>query len=150
MAKDPRYKDVRFMSICCDGLNGAGLAVDCCKSFGWENIEHFSIETTPKEEAKRLLGFKRVPFYVVINKRGEVLQKGGASEIDFEMISLHTDNTQEDETPQPQEFLEPLPPLMEVMVRKKSRMLNSSEEGSGTENLCDVFDLEFQVDRMIL
>jgi hypothetical protein len=37
-----------------------------------------------KEEAKKILGFKSVPFYVVVDKNGVIVQKG--SKVDFNAI----------------------------------------------------------------
>ncbi len=36
-----------------------------------------------KEEAKRLLGFHQVPFYVILNEHGEIVQKGSQKQVDF-------------------------------------------------------------------
>jgi len=36
--------------------------------------------------AKEALGFRQVPFYVVLNEEGEITQKGGKSEIDFDAV----------------------------------------------------------------
>ena len=39
-----------------------------------------------KELAKKVLGFKSVPFYVVLNEEGEIVQMGGKKQIDFNNI----------------------------------------------------------------
>ena len=39
-----------------------------------------------KEEAKSLLGFQQVPFYVVLDENGEIVQKGGSKQVDFDTI----------------------------------------------------------------
>ena len=44
------------------------------------------MDPTSKEEAKRLLGFQQVPFYVILNEQGEIVQKGSQKHIDFTNI----------------------------------------------------------------
>lgn len=39
-----------------------------------------------KEEAKKILGFKQVPFYVVLDDKGEIVQMGSKKQIDFDNI----------------------------------------------------------------
>lgn len=39
-----------------------------------------------KEEAKRILGFKQVPFIVVLDQNGDIVQMGSKKQIDFENI----------------------------------------------------------------
>jgi hypothetical protein len=39
-----------------------------------------------KEEAKSLLGFQQVPFYVILDENGDIVQKGGTKQVDFESI----------------------------------------------------------------
>lgn len=39
-----------------------------------------------KEMAKKVLGFKSVPFLVVLNEEGEIVQMGGKKQIDFDNI----------------------------------------------------------------
>lgn len=39
-----------------------------------------------KEIAKDMLGFRQVPFYVVLNDRGEIIQSGGKRDVNFENI----------------------------------------------------------------
>lgn len=36
-----------------------------------------------KDEAKRLLGFQKVPFYVILNEHGEIVQKGSQKQVDL-------------------------------------------------------------------
>lgn len=36
-----------------------------------------------KEQAKKILGFKSVPFIVVLNEEGEIVQMGSKKQIDF-------------------------------------------------------------------
>ena len=39
-----------------------------------------------KEKAKELLGFKQVPFYVVLNEEGDIVQMGSKKKIDFDNL----------------------------------------------------------------
>ena len=39
-----------------------------------------------KEMAKRLLNFQTVPFYVVVNSQGQIVQQGGKRDMDWERI----------------------------------------------------------------
>ena len=39
-----------------------------------------------KEKAKESLGFKSVPFYVVLNEHGDIVQKGGKKDVDFSFV----------------------------------------------------------------
>jgi len=39
-----------------------------------------------KEEAKRILGFKQVPFYVVLNEAGDIVQMGSKKNINFDNL----------------------------------------------------------------
>lgn len=39
-----------------------------------------------KEEAKKILGFKQVPFYVVLNEEGDIVQMGSKKYIDFDNL----------------------------------------------------------------
>lgn len=47
-------------------------------------MSHYFLSGEHKEHAKKLLGFKSVPFYVVLNARGEITQKG--PKVDLEEI----------------------------------------------------------------
>lgn len=49
-------------------------------------MSHYFMDHEHKEKAKKLLGFKSVPFYVVLNKDGEMTQKGSSKQVDFEDI----------------------------------------------------------------
>ena len=39
-----------------------------------------------KEEAKKILGFKQVPFYVVLDSDGDIVQMGSKKYIDFDNL----------------------------------------------------------------
>ena len=52
----------------------------------WDRLEHFFMDREHKEEAKRVLGFGRVPFYVVLNEYGDIVQMGSKKHIDFDSL----------------------------------------------------------------
>jgi hypothetical protein len=49
-------------------------------------VSHFFMSHESKEEAKKILGFRQVPFYVVLNKEGDIVQMGSKKQIDFENL----------------------------------------------------------------
>ena len=49
-------------------------------------MSHFFMSHESKEEAKKILGFRQVPFYVVLNKEGDIVQMGSKKQIDFENL----------------------------------------------------------------
>jgi hypothetical protein len=86
LASDERYENVKFASICCDSCDGAREIIEKDDSPRWEKLEHFFMDTEHKEEAKRVLGFGRVPFYVVLNEEGDIVQMGSKKNIDFDNL----------------------------------------------------------------
>ena len=89
LAKDERYKNVKFASICC----GTGSSSDESRNIiekedspRWDKVSHFFMDLESKEEAKKILGFKQVPFYVVLNDEGEIVQMGSKKYIDFDNL----------------------------------------------------------------
>jgi hypothetical protein len=50
----------------------------------WSAIHHYYINEQDKERAKANLGFTSVPFYVVLNDQGEIVQMG--NKIDWESV----------------------------------------------------------------
>ena len=86
MAKDSKYANVQFVSICCDQLDGARNIIEKDDDLRWQNVSHFFMESRDKEEAKRMLGFKSVPFYVVLNESGEITQLGNEKAVDFDIV----------------------------------------------------------------
>lgn len=86
MASDPKFSNVRFVSICCDKLDGAREILEKEEELRWSHISHYFMEHIHKEEAKKMLGFISVPFYVLLNDAGEVVQKGSSKTFDFEAI----------------------------------------------------------------
>lgn len=86
MAQDPRYANIQFISICCDLLDGAREIIEKDDELRWQHVSHYFMEPDDKEIAKKILGFKSVPFYVVVNNLGEITQLGGSKKIDFDAI----------------------------------------------------------------
>ena len=86
MATDSKYANVRFVSICCDKLDGAREIIEKNDEPRWSHVSHYFMDHASKEQAKRQLGFKAVPFYVVLNERVEMVQKGSSKQIDFDAI----------------------------------------------------------------
>jgi len=86
MAQDPKYKDVQFISICCDKLDGARDIIERDDDLRWQNVNHYFMDKEDKETAKKLLGFKQVPFYVVMDENGSITQSGNGRQVDFEEV----------------------------------------------------------------
>ena len=74
MAMD--HPDVQFVSICCDSLDGAREIIERDDELRWSCVQHFFMSKEDKERAKKILGFKQVPFYVVLGEEGQILDKG--------------------------------------------------------------------------
>ena len=75
------HSDVQFVSICCDSLDGARQIIERDDEMRWSAVQHYYMSKQDKEKAKKLLGFSRVPFYVVLGEEGQMLDKG--NHIDF-------------------------------------------------------------------
>jgi hypothetical protein len=86
MAKDPKYKDVQFISICCDQLDGARSIIEKDDDLRWQNVHHYFMSQQDKETAKAVLGFKQVPFYVVLDDEGNIQQSGNGKQVDFDDV----------------------------------------------------------------
>ena len=86
MAQDPKYKDVQIISICCDTLDGARNIIEKEDDLRWQNVNHYFMGKKDKEVAKKLLGFKQVPFYVVMDETGAITQSGNKRQIDFDEV----------------------------------------------------------------
>jgi hypothetical protein len=70
--------DVQFISICCGKeLDAAREILDGRRHGRWSNLAHYFMDFDAKETAKRLLGFRQVPFYVVVNEGGEIVYADG-------------------------------------------------------------------------
>ena len=70
----------------CDSCDGARDIIEQEDKPKWDKITHFFMDHDDKEEAKRVLGFKQVPFYVVLDKDGDIVQMGSKKQIDFDNI----------------------------------------------------------------
>ena len=86
LAADERYQKVKFASIVCDSCDGARNIIDKEDKPRWEKVSHFFMDHDHKEEAKKILGFKQVPFYVVLNANGDIVQMGSKKQIDFDNL----------------------------------------------------------------
>ena len=86
MAQDPRYHNVQFVSICCDKLDGARSIIERDQELRWQNVSHYFMDSFHKEQAKKILGFKTVPFYVVVDSFGDIQQLGSDKVVDFDDI----------------------------------------------------------------
>jgi len=110
MAQDPLYANVQFLSICCDKLDGAREIIERDEELKWQNISHYFMEPEDKETAKQILGFKSVPFYVVLNDQGEIEQMGGSKKIDFDTVPgriiVEEKENEKTDNNQPQQDLE--------------------------------------------
>lgn len=71
------HPDVQFVSICCDSLDGAREIIERNNELRWSSVQHYFMNKDDKEKAKKVLGFSRVPFYVVLGEEeGQILDKG--------------------------------------------------------------------------
>ena len=86
MATQPEYQNVEFTSIVLDECDGARNIIEQDDEPRWQNINHFYMDKEFKETAKEALGFNQVPFYVVLNEKGEIVQKGSKKNIDFDEV----------------------------------------------------------------
>mmetsp|Transcript_3574 Transcript_3574/g.5488 ORF Transcript_3574/g.5488 Transcript_3574/m.5488 type:complete len:191 (+) Transcript_3574:89-661(+) len=86
MKSENKYSNIEFVSVCCDKLDGAREIIEKDDRPRWNNVAHYFMDEDTKEEAKRVLGFASVPFYVVVNEDGEIVQKGNSNQVDFETI----------------------------------------------------------------
>ena len=87
MAKLPQYANVQFTSIVLDECDGARNIIETPdEKPRWNNINHYYMDKDFKEEPKSVLGIQQVPFYVVLNEFGEIVQKGSKKQVNFEDI----------------------------------------------------------------
>jgi hypothetical protein len=83
-ARSPNHRNVQFVSICCDKCDGAREILEQTDEPRWSAIRHYYMEERDKERAKAVLGFTSVPFYVVLNEQGDVIQLG--NKIDWDSL----------------------------------------------------------------
>mmetsp|Transcript_15969 Transcript_15969/g.17743 ORF Transcript_15969/g.17743 Transcript_15969/m.17743 type:complete len:129 (+) Transcript_15969:231-617(+) len=88
MAMDPNFLSLEFISICIDNLDGAREIIEENDELKWQNISHYYMDFESKEEAKRSLEFNSVPFYVMLDEHGNIIQKGGEKQVSFKKNSL--------------------------------------------------------------
>lgn len=86
LATHSKYNNIEFNSIVLDECDGARNIIETDDEPRWKNVNHYYMDKEFKEMAKASLGFKQVPFYVVLNERGEIVQKGSKKQIDFDSI----------------------------------------------------------------
>mmetsp|Transcript_11620 Transcript_11620/g.16709 ORF Transcript_11620/g.16709 Transcript_11620/m.16709 type:complete len:165 (-) Transcript_11620:72-566(-) len=86
LASQSDYQNVHFVSICCDRCDGAREILEEKDELRWNNIHHYYMDPESKEVAKKQLGFQQVPFYVILNDRGEIVQKGSKKQIDLDNV----------------------------------------------------------------
>lgn len=94
-------------------IDGAETVVVCCAlSLGegnkemvedlvgdWDNITHVFMDMEMKEEAKKLLNFAAVPFYVIVNKDGVITGKGDPKKMDYIALLNKPSSEVEQEAP---------------------------------------------------
>lgn len=88
VAKDPQNASINFVSICCDKLDAARNMIDKEESPRWSSMKHYFIEASEKERAKEWLGFRGVPFYIAIDKCGNICDRGGLATFDLHQAIL--------------------------------------------------------------
>jgi len=104
MAQDSKYANIQFISICCDKCDGAREIIEKDDELRWQHVSHYYMCAKDKEIAKEVLGFKAVPFYVVLNNLGEITQLGGSKKIDFDALPGMIRSEAEKENAEPQQL----------------------------------------------
>ena len=113
MADKPEYSNVTFNSIVLDECDGARNIIEKENEPRWSNLHHYYMDKEFKETAKAALGFNQVPFYVVLDDKGNIVQKGSKKQIDFDAIPGVVRPHEEEKS----EFLEPPKPKAEEPVK---------------------------------
>jgi len=69
---------IAFVSICCDKCDGAREIIERDDECKWEELDgHYFMAHADKEYLKEYLGFRAVPYYVVVNAENKtILHKG--------------------------------------------------------------------------
>ena len=130
LAGDERYKHVTFASICCVSCDGARNIIERDDNPRWDKISHYFMDHEYKELAKGILGFKRVPFYVVLNTDGNIVQMGSKKQIDFNNIPGMV---------QPPNMFH----VHDVEEEKKKGSLGMASPTAVDEKAFQIFDLDF-------
>ena len=144
LAQDPRYEDVNFVSICCDKLDGARTILEQEEEVRWQNIDHYFMDKEHKEQAKKILGFRQVPFYLVVDEDGEIRQKGGSKDVDFEEIPSISRPSSPSKVIAPR-MMPTTPHKMEV---PRPPLFEEEKKEVEVEDLSNMFDQEFIIDDM--
>jgi thiol-disulfide isomerase/thioredoxin len=88
IAEEIGTENVQFLSVVCGDQDGARNIIEKPdESPRWGSINHFYASNEVKEAAKAALEFKQVPFYVVLNEKGEIVKKGGGKDVDIQKES---------------------------------------------------------------
>jgi hypothetical protein len=78
----------QFVAICCDSCDGAREILEQNDELRWPDIRQYYMALPDKEYLKKIFGFSRVPFYMVVSSLGTVLYHG--NKIDWESILSET------------------------------------------------------------
>ena len=89
MTVSETHKDVNIISVCLGAADQTGCdpareILEANSEPRWSNLQHYFAGVEEKEKAKAYYGFAQVPFYVVLNDKGEVVQKGSAKKVDLD------------------------------------------------------------------
>ena len=124
---DERYKNIKFASICCGADHKCTDVRNILEKEDnprWDKISHYFMDFESKEEAKKALGFKQVPFYVVLNDEGEIVMMGSKKYIDFDNLPG---------------MVHPTP----IKVEKKAESVPSPTNVAAAEEAFAILDLDF-------
>lgn len=127
LATDERYKNIKFASICCGADHKCTDVRNILEKEDnprWDRISHYFMDFDGKEEAKKALGFKQVPFYVVLNDEGEIVMMGSKKYIDFDNLPG---------------MVHPTP----IKVEKKAESVPSPTNVAAAEEAFAILDLDF-------
>ena len=132
---------IAFVAICCDQLDGAREIMEKDDELRWSSISHYFMAHEDKETAKRVLNFKSVPFYVVLNEEGAIVQSG--NKIDWDDIivpGICSSDIQTVTTTSMVNKENELTPAQEKVVAAKSLELSSP---LGVDDVFVLEDLDF-------
>lgn len=108
-----QHPDVECLSICCDSLDGAREILECSKERAWPALSHYFMAYDDKEIAKQVLGFRSVPYYLVVDETGDLVHAGKTfSWDDVSLVSTPAISTQTN----PKEMASPRSPRSSILV----------------------------------
>ncbi|GKY95904.1 hypothetical protein MPSEU_000551000 [Mayamaea pseudoterrestris] len=93
-ATNPYHKTNMF-SICCGNSSDVARSLIEQGDVGenrWPHVVHYYMDVDSKETAKRVLKFTQVPFYVILNANGCIVQMGNKN-IDWNVLLLVRDES---------------------------------------------------------